>query len=274
MPLQIFSKVCYNELMIKKGDTLIEVTLAVGIFSMIAIAVVAVMSNGTSNAQTSLESTLAREEVDSQTEALRFIQSSAIIENDSNGKYNQLWQAITDHAITIDKASSEEGPGSEELEKYQTILQYAPQQCSDLYNNDQNNPETIFYQNAFIINPRALGNFSKDGDIEGTVLLSARKDNDRFREASTYPRLVYGGDSSLTSNQSGLNLVEGIYVIAVADSTGTKIATTGNQAESVSSFYDFYIRTCWYGSNAETPSLVSTVIRLYNPAVVINTNSN
>ena len=32
--------------MVKKGDTLIEVTLAVGIFSMVAIAIVAVMSGG------------------------------------------------------------------------------------------------------------------------------------------------------------------------------------------------------------------------------------
>ena len=62
--------------MIKKGDTLVEVTLAVGIFSMIAIAVVAVMSNGTSESQTALETTLAREEIDTQVEALRFIQAA------------------------------------------------------------------------------------------------------------------------------------------------------------------------------------------------------
>ena len=129
--------------MIKKGDTLIEVTLAVGIFSMIAIAIVAVMSNGTSNAQTSLESTLAREEVDSQTEALRFIQSSAIIENDSNGKYSKLWNAITDHAITKEVKFNEET-----IEK---ILQYSPESCDELYENDQGNPNNVYYQNAFII---------------------------------------------------------------------------------------------------------------------------
>jgi type II secretory pathway pseudopilin PulG len=63
--------------MVKRGDTLIEVTLAVGIFSMIAVAVVATMSSGTTNAQTALETTLARAEIDAQAEALRFIQTSA-----------------------------------------------------------------------------------------------------------------------------------------------------------------------------------------------------
>ena len=44
----------------KRGDTLIEVMLAVGIFSMVAVAVVAVMSGGTSSAQTALETTLGK----------------------------------------------------------------------------------------------------------------------------------------------------------------------------------------------------------------------
>ena len=52
--------------MVKKGDTLVEVTLAIGIFSMIAIAVASVMSGGTASAQLALETTLAREEIDTQ----------------------------------------------------------------------------------------------------------------------------------------------------------------------------------------------------------------
>ena len=75
----------------KRGDTLIEVMLAVGIFSMVAVAVVAVMSGGTSSAQTALETTLTREAIDAQAEALRFIQSSYIAEKDNvNGDYARL----------------------------------------------------------------------------------------------------------------------------------------------------------------------------------------
>ena len=85
--------------MVKKGDTLIEVTLAVGIFSMIAIAIVAVMSNGTAGAQTALETTLAREEIDAQAEALRFIHDAAAADKDSansnsrddNSSFYNLW---------------------------------------------------------------------------------------------------------------------------------------------------------------------------------------
>ena len=46
------------------GDTLVEVTLAIGIFSMVAIAVVAVVSGSTSGAQSALETTVTREQID------------------------------------------------------------------------------------------------------------------------------------------------------------------------------------------------------------------
>ena len=64
----------------KTGDTLIEVMFAVAIFSMVAISAVAVMNSGMSNAQGTLESTMARNEIDAQAEALRFIQSSYVAE--------------------------------------------------------------------------------------------------------------------------------------------------------------------------------------------------
>ena len=41
----------------RKGDTLIEVAFAIGIFSLVAITVVAVISASTSAAQASLETT-------------------------------------------------------------------------------------------------------------------------------------------------------------------------------------------------------------------------
>ena len=232
---------------------------------MIAIAIVAVMSNGTSNAQTSLESTLAREEVDSQTEALRFIQSSAIIENDSNGKYSKLWNAITDHAITKEVKFNEET-----IEK---ILQYSPESCDELYENDQGNPNNVYYQNAFIIDLNQLGKKANTDEEASDIIVPAVVNGDnpseKFGPASTYPRLVYQNESA----SSDLLAAEGIYIIAVADyKEETKIATGGNEATPTKGFYDFYIRTCWYGSNAEKPSLVSTVIRLYNPAIVKNTN--
>ena len=96
--------------MVKKGDTLIEVLLAVGIFSMIAISVVAVMSGGTSEAQLALETTLTREEIDAQAEALRYIHDSYISDKNSensNLPTVNLWKRITGNAIQLEGGNSE-----------------------------------------------------------------------------------------------------------------------------------------------------------------------
>ena len=58
---------------------------------MVAIAVVAVMTGGTSSAQNALETTLAREEIDTQAEALRFIHASYLADEESgNNPFNGL----------------------------------------------------------------------------------------------------------------------------------------------------------------------------------------
>ncbi len=239
--------------MVKKGDTLIEVTLAVGIFSMVAIAIVAVMSSGVSGAQTALETTLAREEIDAQAEALRFIQASYIADKNSDDKtYENLWKNITKNAVTI----------SETNDAHDDLLHYTPSSCSELYNTGE-----VDTYNAFIINYRDLG------VNPASAFISAKDNPSKFEQASTYPRLIYTDrrsgqtedQTSLVDNISSYNFyrAEGIYVIAVRDSSKTNLAGIKKSA-----FYDFYIRTCWYGSNANEPSTISTVIRLYDPDAI------
>ena len=218
--------------MIKKGDTLIEVTIAIGIFSLIAITIAAVMSSGTSGSQTALETTLAREEIDAQAEALRFIHESYITSKDATGgnPYYYLWDDIKGQAIAANSNSTTFNPSS----------------CQDLYNNN-----ILRNQKAFILNPRALES--------GNALIKYSSNSDRFQPTDTYPRIDYNGDT--------LSKAYGIYVVAVKDS-GTNIVGQGNNngdTSSVTAFYDFYIRTCWYGLDAERPSDISTVIRLYDP---------
>ncbi len=224
----------------KRGDTLVEVMLAVGIFSLVAISIVAVMSGSTSSAQTSLEATLAREEIDTQAEALRFIHSSYIAdsknsETESPYKYKEIWDAIKSGAIK---------PGSLDSN-------YPPTECKAIYEDDY-----LENQNAFVINYRNLK------DDKAYVSSSAGSTTGLFGAASTYPRIVYESDTELI-NDNGLNInsVEGIYVTAVK----------GNDSDDPD-FYDFYIRTCWYGSGERTASTISTVIRLINPEIVINQN--
>lgn len=231
----------YNEFMVKKGDTLIEVTLAVGIFSMIAVAVVAIMSNGTSETQTALETTLAREAIDTQAETLRFIRDSAAIqnqENDENSMFIPLWDKIKGQALPADGQTD--------------VYQFSPSRCADLYSNEDEEESIIQQQKAFFIDLEQLGvaaNLKQPSDTEAVV--SSTPHGDRFKETKTFPRITEGNGSD--------PYAEGIYVIGVKGSKsndGTELSLSGRD------YYDFYIRTCWYGSNADLPSTISTVIRL------------
>ena len=251
----------------KRGDTLIEVVIAVGIFSMIAIGIASVMSSGTSGAQTALETTLAREEIDAQAEALRFIQSSyAADKHAADKRYSTLWNKITNKAINIGDFST-----NEDLKKQ--ILEYTPTSCDDgtIYENTQ------IKNAAFIINPRALNSFS--ANTVNTVYLDYSNnhgDNGIFKKASTYPRLIFGSKTTGTdeninldtsSSYTNLYRAEGIYVIAVKDADSSLVVGEDfkNKTAQSSAYYDFYIRTCWYGTDATVPSTISTVIRLYDP---------
>ena len=246
--------------MVKRGDTLIEVTLAVGIFSMIAVAVVATMSSGTTNAQTALETTLARAEIDAQAEALRFIQTSA---SANKPGFDNLWNEILNKADNANR--------SEDVKN--AITNFAPSSCSELYNTE--NANNISKQNAFIIDTSTLGEFITQASSDTfdslspsgpsasssslTPLISAKSDtggsdssniNPSFSQATTYPR-VYKENVTVKA--------EGLYVVAVKDS-GARVISPNN-AES-QAFYDFYIHACWDTSNSDHPSTISTVIRL------------
>lgn len=240
--------------MVKKGDTLIEVLLAVGIFSMIAISVVAVMSGGTSSAQTALETTLAREEIDAQAEALRYIHDSYI--NDKNSGNTELptialWRKIVNPSNVYFFTDENE-------DEIENILQYTPERCPT--------SASELPEGAFILDTRAL-------NLPGAAAYKSLKGSDDsvFAPAATFPRLVFSNENSLVTNDTSslLTSAEGIYVIAVADKDTTTVLDIDGQPVVAGSpaFFDFYIRTCWYGTDAETPSTISTVIRLHNPDV-------
>lgn len=235
----------------KKGDTLIEVALAVGIFSLVAVTVMSVMNGGSSNAQTALEATLAREEIDAQAEAIRFIHSAYVAnqnittdpDTDTASGYIGLWGDIVDRAINGSSIS-------------QDFYNYQPSTCSELYGNGAN----AISNNAFVIDTKALA----AGSTENVVIGKGTN----FTQASTYPRLVYKQDdtSSLLANNTEFYAAEGLYITAIKDPNTTIIDSSGI-AGSGSSYYDFYIRSCWYGTGDKTPSTISTVIRLYNPEI-------
>ncbi|MBR3324362.1 hypothetical protein IKG24_02425 [Candidatus Saccharibacteria bacterium] len=275
----------------KRGDTLIEVALAIGIFSLVAIVIVSVVSASTSGAQSSLELTLTREELDAQAEALRFIHDSYVSGSQSKDQeenaYSVLWNKITDHAYSD---STHTNPLTDAFD-------YNPQLCSGLYQTGPN----LGYMNdnggkqPFIINTRQIPNLKKGIDENGKIILSGTNsmrnivDNiilssgtsKVFFEPSTFPRLIYN-DTPVTGNENEslynqtegnrseiLRRAEGIFIIV---RSGKSQIIDGSSpdgpATPKSAYYDFYIRSCWMPVGSDRASTISTVVRLYDPAVI------
>lgn len=259
----------------KIGDTLVEVALAIGIFSMVAIAVVSVVSGSSSSTQAALETTITREEIDSQAEALRFIHAAYNAGGELGGsetdKYKTIWGEIIKNAVD---------PTKDSQEIVDAVTKYNPSTCAVLYKESTSDADYIGNQHAFIVNPKNLSLEKVDSSNVGNIVIRADGSNkDKFKAASTYPRLVYetrtglddDSNATLSLNASNnLEYAEGIYIVAVKDPNSTVIISddgNGGQKQNMSAYYDFYIHTCWFNPNEEQPSTISTVVRLYDPDV-------
>lgn len=73
---------------LQKGDTLIELVLAFAIFSIAAVSALAVMNRGIALSQHSLETTLARQQMDTQAETIRYLRDTS----------SPLWDTIKNRA--------------------------------------------------------------------------------------------------------------------------------------------------------------------------------
>lgn len=78
--------------MMRRGDTIIEVIMAVTVFSLVAVGAIALMNSGISMAQRSLEMTLVRQQIDAQAEMLRFVADHA---KQGDPGLRKLWEDIT-----------------------------------------------------------------------------------------------------------------------------------------------------------------------------------
>lgn len=261
-----------------KGDTLIEVALAIGIFSMVAVAVVAVVSGSTSSAQSALELTITREEIDAQAEALRFIQSSYIaggmanISGASQQKYAEIWNVITSHALDPTDSADEFSSNKEYAE---AVLNYNPATCEEVYDfSDNANYNSVKRQKGFIVNTRNLGIAPNENEefnenfIKQNIVISANATN--FQPTTTYPRILFSGDTDALYNSNSstvLERAEGLFIVAVKDS-GSIVVDSSGTIDKKPAYYDFYIRSCWFAPGSDRPSTISTVIRLQDPAAI------
>lgn len=240
----------------KRGDTIIEVSLAFAIFSLVAIITVSMMNLGLSASERSLELVTARNELNAQAEALRFIHSSYVSEStlptdcspedDKCQQYGQTWNSITGNAI----------------DNGAMTINLPLDSCHTVYDNHN---ALLSENHAFVVNTRRL-----ISEKAGQDVVVWADGSETFREPTLNARIIYtrddGGESSdqisEINDTGGLNefryisAVEGIWIIPVKGPT--RIGSTAPQ------YYDFYIETCWYGSGNTAPTSLDTVVRLYN----------
>ncbi len=243
------------------GDTLVEVMIAVGIFCLVAIGVVSVMSSSTAKVQSTLELTMTRNEIDAQAEALRFIQSAYIAERDVPADqriYSKVWETIKGLAVN----AAAEG----------NLAAFNPSTCNELYTESGQAKS-----HGFILNYKRLSAGTNPKAINpNNVVLSRTNQGATLQMAQLYPRLVFGEDKLYNEDSTNaLSYAEGIYIIALFDPESTNIAAptatdindNSKSTQKASAYFDFYIRSCWQAPGSDHPNLDSTVIRLYDPDV-------
>ncbi len=130
----------------KLGDTLVEVTIAIGIFSLVAIAVVSVVSNSTSSAQANLENTVTREEIDAQAEAIRFIHDSYVMDTAETPVYKEIWDHIASKAVVTKDEKALAG-----------IENYMPTSCDAPFKFKYDGKDYDYTNNIFVVNYNAIG---------------------------------------------------------------------------------------------------------------------
>ena len=267
----------------KKGDTLIEVMLSISIFAMVAMIAINLMNTGINTIQRTLETEMARNEIDGQADAIRFIHNNYVAErNLDDAQYKKAWNKIMDFVLTPNQMADDTGSGVYfDINNMET--------CDDAYGANKH----LANYKAFIVNPRLLipSNVSNEASLHATnlnddftyltrgygallneMIVGYNATSNKFAAPSLYPRIFYDAfenniaednrkltDEGVIYNR--LNRAEGIWVNAVGDNNNPSRTRKSN-------YFDFYIRVCWQSAGTRVPSTITTVVRLYNPEVM------
>lgn len=89
---------------VQRGDTLIEVLFAFSVLSLVIVGAITIMNQGTLAAQRALETTLVREEIDSQATTLRFLHDAYVAAYQTHTTYDAStpagqWKTMTDSLV-------------------------------------------------------------------------------------------------------------------------------------------------------------------------------
>lgn len=239
-----------------RGDTMIEVMFGIATFSLVSILSVAIMNLGISTAESNLEQTMARDLVNAQAEAIRYIHDSYLTERKnltSGQEFGKLWKRLKEQNNNSSSA----------------ILSLQTNTCSKRYADTGS--ESIFSgYKSFVINTRKI-----DADYPEQTIYSTNTDKGIFKQASLQPRLIFTVNSGTTddaniSESSNDAFGSGVEYTSLRSAEGIWVTSVASESkiDGKPEFYDYHIQTCWNAPGQSVPTTIGTIIRLYNPELV------
>ncbi len=259
---------------IKHGDTIIEVVFAFSVFAAVAIFSVNMMNSGLNNIQRTLETTMARNTIDSQADAIRFIHNNFLAErnfSDNTAQFQLIWNELKTISRDPRTLSSGDPVGASfDVNDYTS--------CEGLYECEGTRTSQIITYEAFVLNPRYIVPYYGAGikyandeysNIVNNIVIGGVDEgekNGKLTTSSLYPRIIYG--TTLTDTDEGLKEASIFQRAIRAEGVWDIIVYSNSRNKDRSEYYDFYIRTCWDAAGTHTPSTITTIVRLYNPEMI------
>lgn len=174
-----------------RGDTIVEVIVAFAVFSMLAVAGLSLMNQGTATAQRTLEIDLVRQQIDSQADALRFINRELA---SGNSRVQNTWKDVI-----VSRALDTSGSAvSNALTPFDEIAD--SQACLPVDRN----------QNAFAIDINDIPDLLISGSSNEAVSITLLED---IKSSVTYSKIGKISEGLSTEAQ-------GIWIVAVKGDSG------------------------------------------------------
>lgn len=114
----------------ERGDTIIEVMIATAIASLAILSILAIMNRNLATIQMTVETTIVRQNIDSQAEVLRFLKDQYLVARSSENGYPKIWKDISD-ARNNDNVMTEATPFGDCTPSEPTKAFYFAQSTSD-----------------------------------------------------------------------------------------------------------------------------------------------
>lgn len=215
----------------QRGDTIIEVLLAISIFSLVAVGGFSIMNKGSAVAQRALEISLVRQQIDAQAETLRFLNASYIAAFDPDISLGSTYLASTGY----DSGS----PEDQWATMVSDIIVANNTTVSKFSNIASAGCTALAPQYSFILNPKTA-KYIKSSSMS-------------FRDSASFSQIRYRPtDIKVIEN------TDGIWVEAV------RMLDTG-LGPTKWGYIDFHIRACWSSIGQALPATIGTIVRLYEP---------